>query len=102
MWQLHNASVPSDQDDPSAWATQAQAWAAAMSPHQHDVRDAPRAPFPHGPHPHRTLAADQLPVQNTTHDVGFMVFDSFGVGLQLDGRNQTCRPQVATVGCPAL
>ena len=40
MWQLFNASVPSDQDDPSAWATQAQAWAAAMSPHQHDVRDA--------------------------------------------------------------
>ena len=43
-----------------------------------------------------TAAREGEKWDGSTHDVGFMVFDSFGVGLTLDGRNQTYRHVLST------
>ena len=53
MWLLSNTSVTTEG---SSWADNAEKWTQGIAPHQFD---------------------------NTTHDVGFMVYYSFGLGYQL-------------------
>ena len=42
-----------------------------------------------------TAGREHRKSDTSTHDVGFMIFDSFGAGLRLDGKNQSYRQVIA-------